>query len=393
MTTRPKRNFTPEFRLEAAQLVIDQNYTVRQAAEAMSVGYSTMDTWVRQLRKERNGETSKATPMTPDQLRIRELEKRIREIEMEKDIPKKGYRSLDVRLPEQFSLIEKLKTSYPVSRLCQAFGVHRSSVKYWQQRSQKPVCAKHIEEVAKVKELFRESESSAGARSIAQMATTQDVPLSRYRAGRLMKKLGLVSCQTREHRYKKASNEHVETPNELDRQFNVEAPNGVWCGDVTYIWSGNRWAYLAVVLDLFARKPIGWAISLSPDSKLTSSALKMAYESRGRPKGVMFHSDQGCHYTSRQFRQTLWQCQIKPSMSRRGNCWDNAPMERFFRSLKVEWVPTYGYQSLSEAQHHIVKYLIGYYSQLRPHQHNGGISPNQAEADYWINYKSVATFT
>lgn len=197
-----------------------------------------------------------------------------------------------------------------------------------------------IKEIAKVKELFDESEGSAGARSIAQMATTQDVPLSRYRAGRLMKKLGLVSCQTREHRYKKASNEHVETPNELARQFNVEAPNRVWCGDVTYIWTGNRWAYLAVVLDLFARKPIGWAISLSPDSKLTSNALKMAYESRGRPKGVMFHSDQGCHYTSRQFRQTLWQCQIKPSMSRRGNCWDNAPMERFFRSLKVEWVPT-----------------------------------------------------
>ena len=90
MTTRPKRNFTPEFRLEAAQLVLDQNYTVRQAADAMSVGYSTMDTWVRQLRKERNGETSKATPMTPDQLRIRELEKRIREIEMEKDILKKA---------------------------------------------------------------------------------------------------------------------------------------------------------------------------------------------------------------------------------------------------------------------------------------------------------------
>ena len=175
------------------------------------------------------------------------------------------------------------------------------------------------------------------------MATTQDVPLSRYRAGRLMKKLGLVSCQLPGHRYKKASKEHVEIANELDRQFKVDAPNLVWCGDVTYIWAGNRWAYLAVVIDLFARKPIGWAISLSPDSKLTSSALKMAYESRGRPKGVMFHSDQGCHYTSRQFRQTLWQCQIKQSMSRRGNCWDNAPMEHFFRSLKVEWVPTYGY--------------------------------------------------
>ncbi len=106
---------------------------------------------------------------------------------------------------------------------------------------------------------------------------------------------------------------------------------------------GHRWAYLALVMDLFSRKPVGWAMSLSPDSELTSKALKMAYESRGRPKGVMFHSDQGSHYTSRKFRQTLWQCQIKQSMSRCGNCWDNAPIERFFRSLKVEWVPTYGY--------------------------------------------------
>ena len=128
-------------------------------------------------------------------------------------------------------------------------------------------------------------------------------------------------------------------------------------------------------------------------SGLTSNALKMAYESRGRPKGVMFHSDQGSNYTSRKFRQTLWKCRIKQSLSRRGNCWDNAPMERFFRSLKIEWMPTYGYRSFLQAQHHIVKYLIGYYSQLRPHQHNGGMSPNMAEQKYWINYKPVASFS
>lgn len=273
------------------------------------------------------------------------------------------------------------------------FNVHRSSFKYWQQRSKQPVCAKKAEEIAKVKELFRESEGSAGARSIAEMATAQDVPLSRYRAGRLMEKLGLISCQVPGHTYKKTGDEHVEIPNYLNRQFNVEAPNQVWCGDVTYIWTGSRWAYLAVVIDLFARKPVGWAMSLSPDSELTSNALKMAYESRGRPKGVMFHSDQGSHYTSRKFRQRLWKCRIKQSLSRRGNCWDNAPMERFFRSLKIEWMPTYGYRSFLQAQYHIVKYLIGYYSQLRPHQHNGGMSPNMAEQKYWINYKPVASFS
>ncbi|WP_156684050.1 IS3 family transposase, partial [Vibrio sp. UCD-FRSSP16_30] len=155
----------------------------------------------------------------------------------------------------------------------------------------------------------------------------------------------------------------------------------------------NRWAYLAVVLDLFARKPIGWAMSFSPDSQLTSKALKMAYESRGKPRGVMFHSDQGTHYTSRKFRQTLWRFQIKQSLSRRGNCWDNSPMERFFRSLKTEWMPACGYRNLTEAWNSIIGYIIRYYSQIRPHQYNGGLTPNESERLYWQSYKTVASFT
>jgi putative transposase len=106
--------------------------------------------------------------------------------------------------------------------------------------------------------------------------------------------------------------------------------------------------YLPVVIDLFARKPIGWAMSVSPDSKFTGKALFMAFESRGKPKGVMFHSDQGSHYTSRSYRQLLWCYQIKPSLSQRGNCWDNSPMERFFRSLKTKWVPVSVYRCLAK---------------------------------------------
>jgi putative transposase len=162
---------------------------------------------------------------------------------------------------------------------------------------------------------------------------------------------------------------------------------------VTYIWAGNRWAYLAMVMDLFARKPIGWALSFSPNSQLTAEALTMAFEARGRPKDVMFHSDQGCHYTSRFFRQVLWRYQIKQSMSRRGNCWDNAPMERFFRSLKSEWVPKMGYRSFDEAKAAIINYIIVYYSQVRPHTHNGGLAPNVAEKQYWNEYYPVAKIT
>lgn len=163
-------------------------------------------------------------------------------------------------------------------------------------------------------------------------------------------------------------------------------------GDVTYIWTGKRWAYLAVVLDLFARKPVGWAMSFSPDSRLTMKALEMAWETRGKPVGVMFHSDQGSHYTSRQFRQLLWRYRIRQSMSRRGNCWDNSPMERFFRSLKNEWVPATGYVSFSDAAHAITDYIVGYYSALRPHEYNGGLPPNESENRYWKNSNAVASF-
>jgi putative transposase len=265
--------------------------------------------------------------------------------------------------------------------LCDAFSVHRSSYKYWIKRGD-TLTPKRTNEIVTVKSIFLESRGSAGARTVSKIATERGVALSRYRAGNLMKQCQLRSCQQPNHKYKTAKQEHVAIPNYFDRKFDVTAPNKVWCGDVTYIWSGKRWAYLAVVMDLFARKPVGWAMSLSPDSKLTTAALTMAFEARGKPKGLMFHSDQGCHYTSREFRQRLWRYQIKQSMSRRGNCWDNSPMERFFRSLKSEWVPTNGYHSFAQAKHDVTNYIFGYYCQVRPHQHNNGLTPNVAEKNF-----------
>lgn len=211
------------------------------------------------------------------------------------------------------------------------------------------------------------------------MVSAKGVKLGRWLARRLMKELSITSGQVPAHKYKRGGSEHVEIPNLLARQFAVTEPDQVWCGDVTYIWTGKRWAYLAVVLDLFARKPVGWALSYSPDSDLTIKALQMAWELRGWPPGVMFHSDQGSHYTSRKYRQMLWRWRITQSMSRRGNCWDNSPMERFFRSLKSEWVPATGYENVGEAKSAIIRYITGYYSTLRPHWYNGGLTPNESE--------------
>ncbi|WP_408900178.1 IS3 family transposase [Photobacterium piscicola] len=392
MTKRIRPNFTPEFRLESAQLVLDQGYSVKEAAEAMNVGKSTMDKWVRQLKDERGGMTPKATPMTPDQLKIRELEKKIKRIEMEKEIPKKSNRSFGLGLIQNFILVDELKAYYPVSILCHVFDIHRSSYKYWTKRP-KTQSKEQVLLSSEVKAAHRASSGSAGARTIAGIVTTKGVPLSRYKATNIMKQLGLVSCQVKKHRYKKVENEHLNIPNTLDRQFAVTEPNQVWCSDVTYIWSGQRWLYLAVVIDLFARKVIGWATSGSSNTDLTGKALSMAYEVRGAPKSVMFHSDQGCHYTSKQYRRLLWRYQITQSMSRRGNCWDNAPMERFFRSFKTEWMPTAGYRSSNEAKVAITEYIIRYYNQVRPHQYNGGLTPNESERRFNNEYKSVANFT
>lgn len=290
MNKAKKRVFSKEFKYEAAQLVLTENYAICDAAKAMNIGKSTLSKWINHIRVEQRDGTQAKTCITPEQQHIKELEKR--------------YSSFNVGLHQQFELLNDLKKSYAVKTLCEVFTIHRSSYKHWV-RNKKVICPKKVEEKAMVKQIFNESKQSAAARTIATIATTNGVKLSRYRASNLMKKLNLVSCQQRTHRYKVAKKEHVKIAHHLNRQFDVKVPNQVWCGDVTYIWAGNKWVYLAVVMDLFSRKIIGYSLSNSPSTDLTEAALTMAFELRGRPAQLMFHSDQGVHYTSEQYRPVI----------------------------------------------------------------------------------------
>jgi putative transposase len=218
---------------------------------------------------------------------------------------KKSYRSLDVGRDESYALIDQLSEQKPVEMVCKAFDINRSSYYEYRQRCN-IIDAERLALRAKVKALFINSRRSAGSLTITSMLKEKGVTIGRFNV------------------------------RHLARQFTVERPNQVWCGDITYIWSGQRWRYLAVVLDLFARRVVGWAMSFSPNADLTVKALDHVWEQRGRPSQVMFHSDHGCQYGSRKFRQRLWRYRMEQSMSRRGNCWDNSPMERVFRSLKSE---------------------------------------------------------
>ncbi|WDM04089.1 IS3-like element IS222 family transposase [Pseudomonas aeruginosa] len=376
--SKQRRTFSAEFKREAAALVLDQGYSHIDACRSLGVVDSALRRWVKQLEAERQGVTPKSKALTPEQQKIQELEARINRLEREKAIFKKGYRSLDVGRTRSYALIDQLSEQESVEVVCSAFDVARSCY-YVHRLRRRRVDARRVALRSQVNQLFSQSRGSAGSRSILGMLREEGVTIGRFRVRRLMRELGLVSKQPGSHAYKQAKVERPDIPNRLNREFATEHPNQVWCGDITYVWAQGRWHYLAAVLDLHTRRVIGWAFSAKPDAELVIKALDMAYEQRGKPQQVLFHSDQGSQYASRLFRQRLWRYRMQQSMSRRGNCWDNSPMERLFRSLKSEWVPSTGYLTAQEAQRDISHYLMHRYNWIRPHQFNDGLPPAVAE--------------
>jgi putative transposase len=167
-------------------------------------------------------------------------------------------------------------------------------------------------------------------------------------------------------------------PNILNRDFNPTQADAYWAGDITYIRTQQGWHYLAIVMDLYSRRIIGWSFSAKPDSLLTVKALEMAISQRGCVP-TLFHSDQGCQYSSQAFRSALKRHGIQQSMSRRGNCWDNAPVERFFASLKYERIRGGGYVYRDDAVRDLKDYILGFYNQRRLHSTLGYLSPADFE--------------
>ncbi|MGU0911201.1 IS3 family transposase [Pseudomonas aeruginosa] len=376
--SKQRRTFSAEFKREAAALVLDQGYSHIDACRSLGVVDSALRRWVKQLEAERQGVTPKSKALTPEQQKIQELEARINRLERENAIFKKGYSSLDVGRTRSYALIDQLSEQESVEVVCSAFEVARSCY-YVHRLRRRRVDARRVALRSQVNQLFSQSRGSAGSRSILGMLREEGVTIGRFRVRRLMRELGLVSKQPGSHAYKQAMVERPDIPNRLNREFATEHPNQVWCGDITYVWAQGRWHYLAAVLDLHTRRVIGWAFSAKPDAELVIEALDMAYEQRGKPQQVLFHSDQGSQYASRLFRQRLWRYRMQQSMSRRGNCWDNSPMERLFRSLKSEWVPSTGYLTAQEAQRDISHYLMHRYNWISPHQFNDGLPPAVAE--------------
>ncbi len=226
-----------------------------------------------------------------------------------------------------------------------------------------------------MKQVHADMDATYGKRRMLVELQAMGFNLGIHKVRMSMKRLKLVAKRPKQHRYPPGGKASVIAPNYLNRQFNPERLNTLWSGDITYIRTQQGWLYLAVIMDLCSRKVISWAFSDKPKSELTTRALRLAVNKRQPNDNVIFHSDQGVQYTSEAFQHSLKEHGLISSMSRRGNCLDNAVTERFFRSLKSERVNYRRYQTRREAMADIIDYIEPFYNQKRRHYKLGNISP------------------
>jgi transposase InsO family protein len=234
--------------------------------------------------------------------------------------------------------------------------------------------------MVEVKAIDKASFSSYGSRRMSESLKAKGVLVGRYKARSLMRKAG-VACKQR-RRYKvttQSDHKHPVADNLLNREFTVSAPNKTWVTDITYLWTHEGWVYIAAVLDLFSRRVVGWAIDKHMREELIDNALKMAIGRRSPSVGLMHHSDRGCQYTSSNYQALLVNEGITVSMSRKGNCWDNAVMERFFGSLKSERTDYKQYKTRQEAKADAINYIEMFYNSQRLHSTLGYVTPMQFE--------------
>lgn len=233
-----------------------------------------------------------------------------------------------------------------------------------------------------IKVIFEGQRDGCGSRVIKKALFRQGHKVSRRRIGRLMKKAGL-RCKTRKKFKATTNSKHNNpvAPNILDRQFVQAKPNQAWVGDITYVWTAEGWLYLATVIDLFSRRIVGWSMGDRMTADLVNDALLAAIWQRKPGKGLLWHTDRGSQYASHSHRQLLKQHGIIQSMSRKGNCWDNAVAESFFHTLKTGHVNHKKYQTRSEAQQDIFEYIEVFYNRQRLHSTN----------DYWspVDYEEM----
>lgn len=284
-----------------------------------------------------------------------------------------------------FELVQQLQQkAVPLDQVCRVLEVSRSGYYAARRRSQiaPAVCADTLE----LKAAFAASGGAYGSRRLRTAVASRGIVMGRYRVRRLMRQHGLRSSWRRKFIHTTDSKHALPiSANVLDRQFNPKGPNQAWVADITYIRTSSGWLYLAVVLDLYARKVVGWAMAPDMQAALVCQALQLAIVQRQPPPGLIVHTDRGSQYASAMHQALLTKHDLIGSMSRKGNCWDNAVMERFFLNLKMERVWQRDYANHAEATSDIADYIVNFYNSVRLHSKLGNLPPNAFEQKSAIN--------
>ena len=279
----------------------------------------------------------------------------------------------------KYGFIQAQQGDYPVTALCRVMQVSTSAYYAWCGHGGEVVDSETWRLCHRMKALFAESRQSLGSRQMMKQLCKEGFQIGRYRVRKLMKKLHLAV--SRKKRFVLTTDSGHGLPvaeNLLDRDFAPTDRDRVWTTDITYIWTLQGWMYLAVVIDLYSRRVVGWHLDRQMATALVTRALMMAVNLRNPQPGLLHHSDRGSQYASHAYRDLLKQHGMVCSMSRKGNCWDNAPTERFFSSLKREWLTGNVYATREQAVADVRAY-IAYYNSRRLHTTLGDVTPMEFE--------------
>lgn len=280
----------------------------------------------------------------------------------------------------KYTWIEAHRDQYSTSRLCALLGVSRSGYLQWRRRRPSDRALANAALDAQVAALHAESGRSYGRPRLVHALRKQGMQIGHERIRRSLRRQGLRCVYKRPYRVTTDSNHNEPVAgNVLDRRFEGWAPNAAWTADITFVSTAEGWLYLACVLDLGSRRIVGWSMSDRMKADLVCDALKMAVWRRKPAAGLIAHSDRGVQYASGAYRKLLEQFGMIQSTSRRANCWDNSPMESFFKTLKVEHVDRLRYASRAEARLDIVNWIEGFYNRRRLHSSIGYRSPAEHE--------------
>lgn len=286
-----------------------------------------------------------------------------------------------------FELVEAEKANFPKALMCRALGLSRSGNHAFETRgpSKRDLEQQKLDVAAAA--IFAEQEGRYGAPRVEKALRRRGTRTSRKRVARSLARQGLKARQRRRWRSTTDSS-HREpiAPNLLARDFTAEAPDKVWVADTTYLPVIGGFIFLVVIIDLFSRKVVGWQLGDHLDAELSGEALRKALARRCPAPGLLFHSDRGIEFAAKTFRQLLTQAGAVQSMSRKGNCWDNAPAESFFSTLEFEMVPGSAWRTAADGEHEMFTFIESYYNARRLHSKNDYNSPNETE----FNWRSRA---